>query len=105
MNASAENEEYLRFRNAEGITFSATDVIFGERPSRAAVFEELIHTAQYANGLIDSSAISRARAEIAAKEKLLKYAKAYQLTETDIKNTVKLLGADRAWLRSLTGDE
>lgn len=56
-------------------------------PSRASVFEELIHTYQYRTGKHDGSHVSRLKYEIEAQEKLSKHSKAYQLTEKEIEQT------------------
>lgn len=99
--ADEDSERYVLARGAEGITLNAETVCLMRNPSRVAVFEELIHTAQYRRGEIDGTALSVVRAEIAAKEKLLRNAQAYRLTEIEIKNTEQLLNADRMALDEL----
>ena len=88
-----ETDAYLQSKNAEAITYNATTILIHQNPGRACVFEELIHTAQYRNGRNDGSYPSRLRCEIEAQEKLLRYAKAYKLTEPEIYQTQKALEA------------
>ena len=100
--ADDESERYCNARGAEGITLNADTVLFVKNPSRAAVFEELIHTGQFRSGKIDGTAISRVRAEIDAKERLLKHSKAYRLSDAEIDETERLLENDRKDLKLLT---
>ena len=58
------------------------------------MFEELIHLWQYANNRCDGTKVSRIKCEIEAKEKVLKYAKAYKLTKIDISITKEALQKD-----------
>lgn len=80
-------DKYLKQRQAEAITLNANTIILRQNPGRASVFEELIHTAQFKNGKNDGSYLSRLNCEIEAQEKLLRYAKAYNLTKNEIKQT------------------
>lgn len=99
---SDENSErYVLSRGAEAITLNAETVCLMRNPSRVAVFEELIHTTQYRQGKIDGTPLSICKAEIVAKEKILRYAKAYRLTDIEITNTQKLLDSDRRALEEL----
>ncbi len=86
-----ETDAYLEKNHAEGITYNAKTILLKQNPGRASVFEELIHTAQYRDGKNDGSAKSRLINEIEAQKKLIKYAKAYKLTEPEIKQTQKAL--------------
>lgn len=58
------------------------------------MFEELIHTSQFMRGALDSEPISIARCEVEAKKKLIKYAKAYGLSDAEVRETRKLLAMD-----------
>lgn len=58
-----------------------------QNPSRASVFEEFIHAAQYRNEENDGSYVSRLKCEIAAQKKLLKHSSAYKLTDAEIGQT------------------
>lgn len=80
-------DEYLNFKNAEAITYDSKTIVIKQNPSRASVFEELIHTFQYRIGENDGSYDSRLKCEIAAQKKLIKYSKEYKLTENEIKQT------------------
>lgn len=84
-------DEYLRSKNAEAITYDGKTILFKQNPSRASVFEELIHTHQYKTGENDGSYESRLKCEISAQKKLIKYSKAYKLTEKEILQTKKAL--------------
>lgn len=88
---SDEIDAYLEKKHAEGITYNAEIILLKQNPSRASVYEELIHTAQYKKGKNDGSAKSCLINEIEAQEKLIKHAKAYKLTEPEIKQTEKAL--------------
>lgn len=86
-------DEYLRSKNAEAITYDSKTILLMQKPSRASVFEELIHSAQYKNGENNGSYISRLKCEIAAQKKLLKNSSAYNLTENEIIQTKNALTA------------
>ena len=86
-----ETDSYLETKHAEGITYDAKTILLKKNPSRASVFEELIHATQYRKGKNDGSTKSRLLNEIEAQEKLLKYAQAYKLTESEIEQTKNAL--------------
>lgn len=86
-----EIDAYLEKKHAEGITYNAETILLKQNPGRASVFEELIHTAQYKSGKNDGSAKSCLLNEIEAQKKLIKHAKAYKLTEAEIKQTENAL--------------
>ena len=83
----SETDYYLTKRNVEGITYNSKTILLKQKTGRAAVFEELIHTAQYRDGKMDGSTLSRINCEIEAQKKLLKNAKAYKLTNKEIEQT------------------
>ena len=87
-------DRYLDSKGVQGITYSHDVIFLHSNPSRATVFEELIHSAQYRNGRIDHTELSQVKAEIEAKEKLIRYSKAYKLTDAEIRETRKLLKRD-----------
>ena len=60
-----------------------------------------LHATQYKQGKIDGTPLSVARAEVEAKEKLLRHAKTYKLTPFEIDATKKLLALDRKNLDKL----
>lgn len=101
-----EVDAYLASRNAEAITYDATLIMLKRRSGRAAVFEELIHTTQFRNGKNDGTRMARLSCEIEAQEKLLKYKKAYRLTDAEVRQTESALKAYKKELDDfLKGDE
>ena len=88
-------DEYLDMKKAEGITLNHNTILLHQSPSRSAVYEELIHSAQWRNGKNDGSLKSRLLCEIEAQEKLLKYSKTYGITEKEFEQTKKALDAYR----------
>lgn len=90
-----EAEAFLAFRKAQGITLNSKTILLSKAPTRATVFEELIHTAQWRDGKCTGSALSIASCEVEAKKKLLQYAKAYGLSDAEIRETKKLLKKDQ----------
>ncbi len=64
-----------------------------QNPSRASVYEELIHATQYRLGENNGSDYDRIKCEIKAQKKLLKYKEWYNLTEIEIIQTKKALAA------------
>lgn len=96
-------DAYLEYKKAEAITYNDKTILLRRNPGRAAVFEELIHATQYRNGKNDGSAESILICEIEAQEKLLKYQKAYKLTEDEIQQTEKALKYYRNKLKKLKG--
>lgn len=86
-----ETDEYLKTKHAEGITYDSKTILLRQNHGRASVFEELIHTAQYRDGKNDGSRKSVLLNEIEAQNKLIKNAKAYKLTKSEINQTRKAL--------------
>ena len=91
----SDGDAYLNAMGAEAITLSdGTAVIFqsGRIPSASAMFEETIHVSQIKEkGIVKSFGNSEGKIEylsreIEANEKLLKYQKAYGLTEKDVES-------------------
>ena len=83
----AEAELYLDSRESEACTLNGYTILFRKRPGRAAVYEELIHAAQFRDGKNDGSIRSVYKNEIEAKRQLLVRAKEFQLTEPEIRHT------------------
>ena len=88
----ADGDDYLEFMSAEAMTLSdGSAIIFqsGRVPSASAVYEEIIHTHQIkTKGMVESQGdiqgtLEYLHREIEANEKLLKYSKAYKLTQKD----------------------
>lgn len=88
---SEETDRYLESNHSEGITYNSKTILLKQKPGRASVFEELIHTAQYRDGKNDGSYVSRIKCEIEAQKKLIKNAKAYKLTDSEVFQTKEAL--------------
>ena len=86
-----DTDNYLENKNAEGCTFNSTTVLLKTKPSRASVFEELIHAHQYKTGEMDGSLLSLYKCEISAQKILLKNQQAYKLTQKEVAQTQKAL--------------
>ncbi|MCH5193925.1 MAG: hypothetical protein J1F11_08195 [Oscillospiraceae bacterium] len=84
-------DEYLKSKHAEAITYDSKTILLKQKPSRASVFEELIHAAQYRKGENDGTYLSRLKCEIVAQKKLLKYSGLYKLTGIEITQTQNAL--------------
>lgn len=82
-----ETDKYLESKHVEGITYNENTILLKQNPNRASVFEELIHSAQYRDGKNDGSYKSRILNEIEAQKILIKNAKAYKLTDSEIEQT------------------
>ncbi len=96
-----EAERFLEIQNSEGSTLDAKTIILSRNPGRAAVYEEMIHAAQYRRGENDGSHLSRVLNEIAAQKILLKNAKAYGLTKNEIEQTRRALASYEYELETL----
>lgn len=100
-----EIDKYLKSQNSEGITINAKTILLKKRPSRSAVFEELIHATQYRNGENDGSIESRLLCEIYAQEKLIKYKKEYRITDAEDAQTRTALKYYKRKLALLRGEK
>ena len=100
----ADTDKYLDAKGADGITYNSDTVLLKRNPTRAAVFEELIHTAQYREGMNDGSRAAAYRCEVAAQQKLLRNSKAYGLTDADVELTKKNLDMWKGLLDKLTAE-
>lgn len=98
---SDATDAYLKSKNAEAITYDAKTILLKQKPGRAAVFEELIHATQYRQGKNDGSYKQRLLCEIEAQKKLIKYQKAYKLTQAEVKQTEQALKSYRKELEDL----
>lgn len=79
----------LNYHGTEASTLNATTIAFRPNPSASAVFEEFIHATQYRTGRATGSNILEM--EIEAKEKLIRYRKAYEIPNSETKVTIKHL--------------
>lgn len=78
---SDEAQRLLKYHEAEAATLNAKTIVLKPNPTRAAIFEELIHTAQYRTGRATGANIIEM--EIEAAKKLLRFAKRYELNKED----------------------
>lgn len=97
----AEAQEMLELQGADGVTLNDKTILLRKRPTRAEVFEELIHATQFRNGEIKDGIYDTIVGEIKAKEKLLKFKKSYKLTDKEIRDTEKQLEMYREELRNM----
>lgn len=79
----------LNYHGTEASTLNATTIAFRPNPSASAVFEEFIHATQYRTGRATGTNILEM--EIEAKEKLIRYRKAYGIPNSETKITIKHL--------------
>ena len=108
-----DGDAFLAAMNAEAMTLSdGSAIIFksGKIPSASAAFEEIIHTTQIKNnGALNDYGTESAtkeylRREIEANEKVLKYAKAYGLTDKDVESTSRNLKKYYSQWNEVNGD-
>ncbi|MGH9840885.1 MAG: hypothetical protein ACREEM_19090 [Blastocatellia bacterium] len=86
-----EAQAYLRSRNALAATLNEQTIILRESPSRAEVFEELIHTSQFRAGRVTGGMRNYYELEIEAAEKLVRCRRAYKLPNSDVRDIIKRL--------------
>ncbi|CAM4339515.1 RHS repeat-associated protein [Paenibacillus endophyticus] len=79
----------LNWHGTEASTLNATTIAFRPNPSTSAVFEEFIHATQYRTGRASGSNILEM--EIEAKEKLIRYRKAYGIPNSETRETIQHL--------------
>jgi len=91
MQSDESTDKYLNLKNAEGMTYNEKTILLKTNASSAAVFEELIHSTQYRQGRNDGTYENRLLMEIEAQEKLIKYQKAYGISQTENEQTKKAL--------------
>lgn len=54
----ADTDAYLTLKKAEAITHNEKTILLKQKPSRASVFEELIHATQFKNGEIEEQLLA-----------------------------------------------
>jgi len=88
ISSSAEIDRHLDMMGADAATLNENTILIRHNtiPSASAIFEELIHTAQYRTGRAASGNWNDM--EIEAKLKLIKYQKHYKIP--DIENEITL---------------
>jgi len=89
---SREIDEWLISKGAEAVTFSDGTICMHTNVSASGFFEELIHYGQIKNGLsVVGDVENNLILEIAAKERLIKNQKAYQITDYEIEVLTDIL--------------
>jgi hypothetical protein len=96
-----EAQRYLQSRNALAATLNAQTIILREAPSRAEVFEELIHTAQFRAGRVTGARRNYYETETEAAEKLIRHRHAYKLPNSDVRAIIRGLRNLRRLLEEL----
>ena len=86
-----DTDKYLDFKKAEGLTYNENLILLKTNASASAVYEELIHAVQYRQGRNDGTYENRLLMEIEAQEKLIKYQKAYGISDVENEQTKKAL--------------
>lgn len=108
-----DGDVFLAAINAEAMTLSdGSAIIFksGKIPSASAAFKEIIHTTQIKNnGALNDYGTESAtkeylRREIEVNEKVLKYAKAYGLTDKYVESTSRNLKKYYSQWNEVNGD-
>jgi len=104
---SDDMQRYLDFRGAEGITFNAREIGLRKQPTTSSVFEELIHATQHRTGkfkeFVNKYGNKKAELllEIEANEKLVRFAKQYNIPEIETMQTKKNLKFYRETLKNM----
>jgi hypothetical protein len=82
---TAEWDEYLIFTGKEAAVFSDNLIVMHTNVSASGFFEELIHLGQIRSGrVIRGDDINNILMEIEAQERLIKYKRAYKITDYEI---------------------
>jgi len=100
---SDEGVRRLDFFNVEASTLGDL-ITLRPNPSRSAVFEELIHSAQNRLGRNDGSMLSRVLNEIEAQEKLIRFRRQYGIPRAETQQTMQALRDYRLQLQMLQGN-
>jgi hypothetical protein len=101
---SADTDAYLLWRaqqmgarNVGGITHNAKEILLPTSPTRTAVFEEFIHTAQFRHGRANlyferyGNVLGSDYLEIEAAEKLIRNRNAWQLPNSEVHEVIDRL--------------
>jgi hypothetical protein len=79
---TAEAQLELQREEAEALTKSANKILLPPNPTKAQVYEELIHTAQFRTGRY--TGFNAVEMEIQAQEKLIRFQKAYGIPDSEM---------------------
>ena len=89
---SPELDKWLLSKNAEAITFSDSTIVMHTKVSASGFFEELIHYGQLKNKrAVFGDFENNLLLEIEAKERLLRYRKAYKITDYEVEVLTEVL--------------
>ena len=99
---SESMDKYLVSQGNEAATFSDGTIVLHTSISASGFFEELIHYGQIKNGrAIIGDDENNLLLEIEAKERLIKYQKAYKITDYEIEVLTEALGEYTIKLKNL----
>ena len=99
---SEEWDDYLIFTGKEAVVFSDTLIAMHTKVSASGFFEELIHFGQVKSGrTIQGDNLNGLLMEIEAQERLIKYKKAYKITDYELEILQKNLENYRKILKNL----
>ena len=89
---SVDIDRMLMSRGAEALTFSDGTIVMHTKVSASGFYEELIHYGQIkANRTIEDDKRNNLLLEIEAKERLIKYRQAYQITDYEVEILTEVL--------------
>jgi RHS repeat-associated protein len=88
MQADADSTRLLNTLGVEGATADAKTILLPQNPSTSAVYEELIHSAQYRAGMTDPLQM-----EIEAAQKLIRFSDAYNIPAAETQQTINRLNS------------
>jgi GAF domain-containing protein len=100
-----EARRYLQSRNALAATLNAQTILLRESPTRAEVFEELIHATQFRAGRVTGTVRNYYELEIEAAEKLIRCRRAYRLPNSDVRDIINRLRNLRRLFGELPGEQ
>ena len=102
---SAELDKYLILAGKEAVVYSDNTIVMHTGVSASGFFEELIHYGQLKSGrAVYGDNINTVLLEIEAQERLIKYKKAYKITDEEIAILKSNLNEYKILLEKLQGE-
>jgi hypothetical protein len=99
---SLQAQRYLQFRGAGGLTLNETTILLPVAPTRAAVFEELVHAGQFNRGVTIGAGQGGVLVfEGEAAEILIRNCQLWQLPNGEVRQIIQNLRNIRAELQRL----
>lgn len=99
---SGDAQRYLRARRAGGLTVNQQTILLPAKPTRTAVFEELVHAEQFRKGvMIEAGSGGVLRFESEAAEILIRHRHTWQLPRKEVRQVIENLRNIRAELQRL----